>query len=215
MCHHSLVTEVSLKYETGLDNLKEYRKSTNRKIGSVTPTPNWTWTASIGPVPVHLLHCTHDDVMKIEKFSALLALCAGNSPVSGEFPAQRPVTQSFDVFFDLRLNKKLGKQLWDWWYETPSSSLWRPCNVFQCQHTHMVKSSWHGNAFRITGCLAPVTKVFDLICFVINLDNLLDNHSSGRWCGTPRRCCDVIVIYHVSCILARVLTNVFFLHRSA
>ena len=38
-------------------------------------------------------------------FSALLAICAGNSPVTGEFPAQRPVTRSFDVFFDLRLNK--------------------------------------------------------------------------------------------------------------
>ena len=35
-----------------------------------------------------------------EKFSALLAICAGNSPVSGEFPSQRPVTRSFDVFFD-------------------------------------------------------------------------------------------------------------------
>ena len=40
-----------------------------------------------------------------EIFFALLATCAGNSPVSGEFPAQRPVTRSFDVFFDLRLNE--------------------------------------------------------------------------------------------------------------
>ena len=39
---------------------------------------------------------------------ALLAICAVKSPVAGEFPAQRPVTQSFDVFFDLRLNKRLG-----------------------------------------------------------------------------------------------------------
>ena len=39
----------------------------------------------------------------METFSALLAICAGNSPVSGEFPAQRPVTQSFDVFFDVRV----------------------------------------------------------------------------------------------------------------
>ena len=39
---------------------------------------------------------------QMETFSALLAFCAGNSPVSGEFPAQRPVTRSFDVFFDLR-----------------------------------------------------------------------------------------------------------------
>ena len=40
---------------------------------------------------------------QMETFSALLALCAGNSPVPGEFPSQRPVTRSFDVFFDLRL----------------------------------------------------------------------------------------------------------------
>ena len=40
----------------------------------------------------------------METFSALLAICAGNSPVSGEFPAQRPMTRSFDVSFDLRLN---------------------------------------------------------------------------------------------------------------
>ena len=42
---------------------------------------------------------------QIETFSALLCFCAGNSPVTGEFPVQRPVTRSFDVFFDLRLNK--------------------------------------------------------------------------------------------------------------
>ena len=45
----------------------------------------------------------------METFSALLAICAENSPVTGEFPAQRPLTQSFDVLFDLRLNKRLSK----------------------------------------------------------------------------------------------------------
>ena len=45
----------------------------------------------------------------METFSALLALCVGNSPVTGEFPSQRPVTLGFDVFFDLRLNKRLSK----------------------------------------------------------------------------------------------------------
>ena len=44
---------------------------------------------------------------QMETFSALLAFCAGNSPVTGEFPAQRPVTRNFDVFFNLRLNKRL------------------------------------------------------------------------------------------------------------
>ena len=66
---------------------------------------------------------------QMETFSALLALCAGNSPVTGEFPSQRPVTQSFDACFDLRLNKRLSKQSWDCWFKTPSRSLWRHCNV--------------------------------------------------------------------------------------
>ena len=66
----------------------------------------------------------------METFSALLAICAGNSPVSGEFPAQRPVTRSFYVFFDLRPNKRLSKQLWGWWFETHSPPLWRHSNGF-------------------------------------------------------------------------------------
>ena len=64
----------------------------------------------------------------METSSALLAICAGKSPVTGEFPAQRPVTRSFDVFFDLRLNKRLSKQSWGWWFETLSHPLWRHRN---------------------------------------------------------------------------------------
>ena len=45
----------------------------------------------------------------MEPLSALLAICAGNSPVTSEFPAQSPVSRSFDVFFDVRLNKRLSK----------------------------------------------------------------------------------------------------------
>ena len=67
----------------------------------------------------------------METFSALLAICAGNSPVPGEFHAQRPVTRSFDVFFDLRPSKQLSKQSWGWWSETPSSSLWRHRNDYE------------------------------------------------------------------------------------
>ena len=58
-------------------------------------------------------------------FSALLALCEGNPPVTCGFPSQRPVTRSFDVFFDLHLNKRLSKQ-----FETPSRPLWRHCNGY-------------------------------------------------------------------------------------
>ena len=45
----------------------------------------------------------------METFSVLLAICVGNSPVTGEFPTQRPVTLSFEVFFDLRMNEWLNK----------------------------------------------------------------------------------------------------------
>ena len=43
---------------------------------------------------------------QMETFSTLLAICAGNSPIISEFPAQRPVTWSFGIFSDLRLNKR-------------------------------------------------------------------------------------------------------------
>ena len=62
---------------------------------------------------------------RMETFSALLAICA---PVPGEFPAQRPMTRSFDVFFDLCLDKRLSKQSWGWWFETLSHPLWRHHN---------------------------------------------------------------------------------------
>ena len=51
----------------------------------------------------------------METFSLLLVLCVGNSPVAGEIPSHKPVTRSFDVFFDLHLNKRLSKQLKHWW----------------------------------------------------------------------------------------------------
>ena len=56
----------------------------------------------------------------------------------GEFPAQRPVTRSCDVFFDLRLNKRLNKQPWGWWFETQSWSLWRQCNWKHMPQTQKV-----------------------------------------------------------------------------
>ena len=69
---------------------------------------------------IRVRHCINDaetssDSLwrhQMETFSALLANCAVNSPVSGEFPTQRPVTRSFDVFFDLRLNERLSKHSW-------------------------------------------------------------------------------------------------------
>ena len=86
---------------------------------------------------------------QMEIFSVLLAICAGNSPVPGEFPAQRPVTWNFDVFFDLRPNQLLSKQSWGWWFETPSRPLWRHRNVttevwvsFKCIFIQILVAFW-------------------------------------------------------------------------
>ena len=59
---------------------------------------------------------------QMETFSALLALCAGNSPLT-----------------DLRLNKRLGKQWWGWWFETPSRPLLRHCNASNLLYRHVVE----------------------------------------------------------------------------
>ena len=65
---------------------------------------------------------------QMETFFALLAPLCGEFTGTGEFPSKLPVTRSLDVFFDLRLNKRLGKLSRGWWYETLSCTLWRYCN---------------------------------------------------------------------------------------
>ena len=89
-----------------------------------------------------------------EAFSALLAICVGNSPVTDEFPAQRPVTRSFDAFFDLRLNKGLSKQSCGWWFETPSHPLWR--NFYGTLHWLIFCLSDLGPSIWIAGVAHPL-----------------------------------------------------------
>ena len=95
---------------------------------------------------------------QMETFSALLALFAGNSPVTGEFPAQRPVTRSFDVFFDLRLNKWLSKQSRDWWFETLPCSLWYHCNLYA--RTSVLRPHELGYS-----CGMMTQRIRDLLCW--------------------------------------------------
>ena len=95
---------------------------------------------------------------QMETFSALLAICAGNSPVTGEFPAQRPVTRNFDVFFDLRVNKRLSKQPWGWWFETPLRALWRRCNA-ALWHTIVVHPKNGCKRFAVS-CVFVVKSIF-------------------------------------------------------
>ena len=86
----------------------------------------------------------HDDVIKWKLFPCYWPFVRGiNSSVNGEFPTQRPVTRSFDVFYDLRLNKRFSKLWRGWWFETRSCTLWSHCNdVIRNGHWNVKKS--HG-----------------------------------------------------------------------
>ena len=91
----------------------------------LTPTPNVPLTTT----QPRRISCQGRHLWwrhQMETFSALLTLCAGNSSVTGEFPAQRQVT--LWCFLYLCLNKWLSKESWGWWFETSWRSLWRHIN---------------------------------------------------------------------------------------
>ena len=100
---------------------------------------------------------------QMETFTALLAICAGNSPVPGEFPTQRPLTRNFDVFFDLHPTRLLSKLMWGWRFETPLHPLWRHGNE---------KGQWRG------------ALMFSLICA---WKKQLNKQSGRRLFETPSR----------------------------
>ena len=118
---------------------------------------------------------------QMETFSALLALCARNSPVTGEFPAQRPVTQIFDVFFDPHLNKRLSKQTRVWWFETPSRAHYDVIAMrsfismmvpLHRSHIHIAGNLW-GKCTRHR-LIGTVVLYFDII-FDVSLNKLRSN----------------------------------------
>ena len=73
----------------------------------------------------------HDDVIQWKYFPRYWPFVRGIHRSSVNSPHKRPVTRSFDVFFDLHPNKRLSKHLWRWWFEPPSRPLWRHCNVWR------------------------------------------------------------------------------------
>ena len=115
---------------------------------------------------------------QMETFSALLAICAGNSPVPGEFPTQRPATRSFDVFFDVRPNKQLSKQSWGWWFETLSPSLWRHRNewIFTEERTNNVEL---------------------YVFYAVSLDKLLNKEFIEKWINQ-----DVLLLFQLTAVTA-------------
>ena len=101
---------------------------------NITFTFEWSHCSPVMTAAVNVVHWIwktllqiHDGVIKWKHFPRNCPLVRGihwspvNSPHKGQW--------LFDVFFDLRLNKRLSKQSWGWWFETISRPLWRHCNA--------------------------------------------------------------------------------------
>ena len=121
---------------------------------------------------------------QMETFSVLLVLCVGNPPVPGEFPAQRPVMRSFDVFFGLRPNKWLSKQLCGWWFEMQLRSLWRHCNA----HWHHIAWTWwyamgHLLQFHCPICILLLQILFLYCCLCMSSYDCVMIHCAVKSSG--------------------------------
>ena len=124
----------------------------------------------------------------METFAALLVLCAGNSPVTGEFPTQRPVTRSFDVFFDLCLNKRLSKQSLGWWFRMPSHPLWRNCNAWKKKtHLSCMVSTAVGDTTSSAGIILCMYPGNERRCYIVT-------PSLIGWVHTQNDPCSAVVL---------------------
>ena len=120
--------------QTHPGNLSQLNNHKYLPSGSLYPQTKILLTlmgCSLTNAKLHIIHISisqmsliHDDVIKWKHFPRYWPF------VLGIHRSQRPVTRRFDAFFDLRLNKRLSKQSWGWWFETPSGSLWRRSDVF-------------------------------------------------------------------------------------
>ena len=121
----------------------------------------------------------------METFATLLALCDGNPPVTGGFPSQRPVMRSFHNFFHLCLNKRLSKQSIHPWFEMPSRSLWRHCNVLR-----KCMSVWH---LQTDGHFAVASVCYSNPHMTCSICNSYTLQMEGKYKHLRQNCTDEIV----------------------
>ena len=115
----------------------------------------------------HATYCGHDPQSNVCVWFRMTMMTSSNGNIfrvtghlCGEFTGdtQRPVTRSFDVFFDLRPNKRLSKQWWGWWFETQSCPLWRHRNALMCCASWLSLQTW--NIWYQWGLRCPLSHQF-------------------------------------------------------
>ena len=112
-------------------------------------------------------------------------------PLCGECTTQRPVTRSFDVFFDLRLNKRLRKQPWGWWFEMLSWSLWRHCNdLIHHYYYNCIFHNWSERFLKSVMCEAFTQN--STLCAMACWTTLVSQISFTR--RTKRNCTNVCLL---------------------
>ena len=119
----------------------------------------------------------------VETFSVLLALGMGNSAVTGEFLAQRPVTRNFNVFVDFHLNKRWSKHSSRRWFETSSRPLWRHYNVNE-NYFH----KWFINVLRTAHLFHWLTNIILILWghFLFTYKNKFWNLHHQKICGNDQ-----------------------------
>ena len=112
----STAAKLRVKIQNDHDNVNTLSRSSKiLRWSSLRASAQRPWNIRVEHRP------EHHDVIKWKPFPRYWPFV--NSPHKGRWRAR------FDVFFDLRMNKRLSKQSWGWWFETPSCSLWRHCNA--------------------------------------------------------------------------------------
>ena len=119
-------------------------------------------------------------------------------------PLTKPVMRSFDAFFDLCLNKRLSKQSWGWWFETPSCSLWRYCNDMEnwpwqgnrIWNTDTEKASKRFSIYScFSSCIFQICK-WNKILYLLRTDWLATRLNLGYLLSNHDVCSFIGAVYH-------------------
>ena len=134
-------TSLTIVYSTIYSGTDQRKQQSSASLAFVRGIHRWP-VNSPDKLPVTRKMFPFDDVIMLCFTKELIMMTSSNGNIfrvtghlCGEFtgprwiPTQRPVTRRFDVFFDLRLNKRLSKQSWGWWFETLTRPLRRHRNV--------------------------------------------------------------------------------------
>ena len=152
----------------------------------------------------------------METFSVLLAICAGNSPVTGEFPAQRPVTRGFDFFiyawikgwvnngtpgnprrhrahYDVTLMGPMRKTVWGpssvWRFQTGTEAAWW-ANL-SAGPTQSITASRHNDSYSLYLIYYPLTKIWhiaeNLPCHIVHFFVLIPKYQFEKLLHTQNR----------------------------